>query len=238
MENNKIEQIICYRCGGQTRNHQILAENKINLEEAEYNDCDTYSRDLHHQIIKCMGCGDIKYRKAEIKSWNNYDDEERVWLYDSKIESEEIYPTYLDKIQDVPENINAIFIETFAAYQYGQNILCAGGIRAIIEAICKDKGMDEELKEYPTKKGATELRKPRSLPEKIELLWEKGYITESSKDTLHKKLKVLGDQALHGLVKFPKEELAIAINIIKQTLENIYTLAELSKKLPDRSGRV
>ncbi len=142
---------------------------------------------------------------------------------------------YLDKIQDVPENINAIFIETFAAYQYGQNILCAGGIRAIIEAICKDKGIETE--EYTNTKGVTKQRK-LTLPEKIASLSEKGYITENHQDTLTNKIKVLGDQALHGLVKFPKEELATAINIIKQTLENIYTLAELSKKLPDRSGRV
>ena len=68
----------------------------------------------------------------------------------------------------LPENIRGIYVETIAAFKANISILTAGGLRAIIEALCNHLKI----------KGA-------NLSERIDLLHNKGHLTLSESKRLH-----------------------------------------------------
>lgn len=85
-------------------------------------------------------------------------------------------------------------------------ILCAAGIRAIIEGICIDNDIN---------KG--------NLYSKIDELNKKGILTTQHSEILHNH-RCIDNSAIHELAIPSKEELSLAIEILEHTLENIYEL--------------
>ena len=119
-----------------------------------------------------------------------------------------------------------IYRETIDAINNDSNILCSGGIRAIIEGICIDKGIDRG----EVKKSNGEKQILKNLEGKIGGLSSNGLLTKENTEILHD-LRFLGNEALHELSAPSKEELKLAINIIEHTLENIYELHDKAKRL-------
>jgi hypothetical protein len=227
--NNKIEakenlskgEIIhsyCNKCG-KIMNHQILmdyCESGIDILDSEFDFSRgkiDYTADFKndYQIIKCSGCDTISYRSFYFFSEYQNFDNDGTW--------EERYPVLKRKIekdfQHLPFTLTRIYKEVIMAYNNNCLILCVAGIRAILEGICKDKGITEG-----------------KLDKKIKSMCEQGFVSLQHESILHK-LRFLGNEVLHELQTPSQEEIDAALDIIEHIIESLYEIlgkAELIKQ--------
>lgn len=171
-----------------------------------------------YQIIECEGCNNLSYRTlsrdkistelAEIKRTS-------LWrLIETHPTSDKNY-LKIKKINNLPGAINKILSETICSFNTKCYILCAAGIRSIIENIHSDQIGSKNF---------------ISLENKIIQLAENGILTKKN-STILQDLRFIGNKALHEL-KIPTEnELIIALEIIEITLSSIYQIESKSNDL-------
>lgn len=219
---DQIVTVICVKCGGE-RNHTILSfastvENEEDEAEHEY-----FHSETIHQIVKCAGCNSITFREVSTNS-EEYDREGHL------AETISLYPARVLPIikvrwyRSVPYQIKNIYSETVQAYNNRLYVLCAAGIRAIIEGICTDKEMKSKIKEKGELEG---LKKPlkNNLEAQIDSLADHGWLTIPHASILHEH-RFLGNDALHDLESPTLSELQIAIEIIEETLSVVYEIGD------------
>ena len=215
---------ICIKCNIPT-NHSVVGEKEINYKEDETG----WWEDYKYQIIQCQGCDSVSFRilTNDAQQQQLFDHEELGEVWSSELFPKRTAHTLpIKQLANTPQNIKGIYRETIDAINNGSNILCSGGIRAIIEEICNDKGIDrgEIIKDDGTK------RTSKNLDGKIEGLASNGFLTNDNAEILHD-LRFLGNEALHASSAPSQEELKLAINIIEHTLDNIYELHFKAKRL-------
>lgn len=107
---------------------------------------------------------------------------------------------------NLPPKIKAIYHETLETFKAGSYILAGVGFRAVIEAICIDKGI-----------------KGRDLQQKINNLLKEKLITEKECKRLHS-IRFLGNDSVHEMLKPEKRTLYLVLEIIEPLLKNIYLI--------------
>ena len=127
-------------------------------------------------------------------------------------------------LDEIPGEIQKIYQETYWALINGSKILTGIGIRAIIEATCREHQV-----------------KGDDLKEKINALAEqKGTITEEGTQALHQ-LRFLGNEAAHKNKPHSEEELNAALEIVDHILQALYVfprrLKSLKEKIPAKEER-
>lgn len=212
----------CTKCNRQT-NQQVLKEVEIS-----YDNEDGWWDKTHFQIIKCMGCDDISFRKL-------YNDISRQQQSDIDESTQELYPkrsAYSRPIKPflgLPATIRIIYRETIDAYNANLRLLCGVGVRTVIEAICIEKSiLSGNVK---TKTGGE--RRSKNLDGKISGLASKGFLTVDNAEVLHE-LRFLGNEAVHDLTQPSIEELGLAIDIIELIIENIYMMKHKALNLQQK----
>jgi len=166
-----------------------------------------------YQIIKCFGCNTISYRSdnyfSEYQDNFNGGTGNGTW--------EERYPLPIRRIEKdykcLSSFLKQIYKETIFTYNNKVFILCAAGIRAILEGICKDKDIIEG-----------------KLNEKIKKMREQNFIIPLHEDVLHK-LRFLGNEALHDLQTPAEEEIVSALDIIEHIIESLYEIVGKSENI-------
>lgn len=126
-------------------------------------------------------------------------------------ESEEdaiFYPSlfqYLPKsFHQIPKHLDKLYNEIISALNSDAPILCAVGIRVLIEGICAEKNIQG-----------------RNLATKIDGLSE--FLTPNIINALHG-IRFLGNTAAHELTPPPREEILLALNICEDVLNFLYDL--------------
>ena len=185
------------------RNHKLIHE--VKTRGGDDNDYFQWIR--KYSIIECLGCETVSflevYGDTEMVAHN--EDGEPDYYFDNFI-----YPLYLEQSEEleyvhyIPDSIKVIYRETISAFKTNSYILTAGGLRAIIEAICN------HLK---IKKG--------NLADRIDLLHNKGHLTLSESKRLHS-IRFLGNDALHEIEKPKKDHLFILLDIVNHLLSNLF----------------
>lgn len=92
-----------------------------------------------HQIIQCQGCKTISFRST----WTIGDTN----AAEPMVENVEVYPPRADKTKRrlidgmgcLPKNVRPIYLETVKALNAPQPVLGGIGIRALAEAVCRQK---------------------------------------------------------------------------------------------------
>jgi uncharacterized C2H2 Zn-finger protein len=197
----------CNKCGQDT-NHQVLMDycetatdildsaSDFVLKRIDY----TFDFKYDYQIIRCSGCDTISYRSYKYNS--EVEDSDGYW--------EERYPAIAIKIKKefkyLPSTLIQIYEEVIMTYNNNGFILCAAGIRAVLEGICKNKGITDGV-----------------LKKKIINMREQGFISSQQENILHK-LRFLGNDALHDLQMPTKEEIDAALDIIENIIESLYEI--------------
>jgi len=200
----------CNKCG-QDMNHQVLmdyCENGTVILDSDYDfryGKIDYTGNFRndYQIIKCSGCDTISYRNYNYFSeYQNDFDNDGTW--------EERYPMLVRRIKKelkyLPSTLTQIYEEVIMTYNNEGFILCAAGIRAILEGICKDKGIAHG-----------------NLFEKIKKMSEQGLVSKQHENILQK-LRFLGNDAIHDLQIPTKEEIDAALDIIEHIIESFYEI--------------
>ena len=200
-------RIHCNKCGRDT-NHQVLMDycetatdildsaSDFTLKRIDY----TFDFNYDYQIIRCFGCDTISYRSYKYNS--EVEDNDGYW--------EERYPAIESKIKKgfkyLPSTLIQIYEEVIMTYNNNGFILCAAGIRAVLEGICKNKGITDGV-----------------LDKKINNMREQGFISQQQENIMHK-LRFLGNDALHDLQIPTKEEIDAALDIIENIIESLYEI--------------
>lgn len=210
-------KVLCADCKKDT-NHLLLHEIS-NI----YGDDHVWGKTTY-QTVQCRGCDDITLRTIGIFS------EDLDPTDGTPIEDIKLYPLRgknnlnIKSFYSAPKIVRQIYSEMIEAFNNKLNLLCAGGLRATIEAICKAVGVSDGPIEVG-KDGFKRVIRKRNLQGKICGLYEKGLLTKYHADILNEH-RFLGNEALHSLDKPSIEELKFAIEIIEHTIENLFELTE------------
>jgi hypothetical protein len=200
-------KLFCHRCGKYT-NHAILAEKEFR-SNPEYED--HWGED--HYFGQCAGCDAINYA---ISSWHEGDwnphtgDMDLTW---------KTYPGADTARQSMPDGyhlpgkISSIYQEVIGAMNAQLPVLAAIGLRALIEAICRDRGIAGG-----------------NLEKLIDGLATNGVLSTAQASILHGH-RFLGNIAAHEVVSPKPRELVAALEIAETVLRTIYVLPELSKQI-------
>ena len=161
--------------------HAVLRK----VELAEVVD-DGGGREFHEwQIVNCQGCKNHAFRQGW--SWDGDFDQEtgkRNWQWT-------VYPKpqlRMDAVAgfDFPELVRRLYTETLIAFDHGAPTLAAAGLRALVEATCKNQGCME-----------------KHLAEQIDELVTKGVFLKRDSDYLHTH-RLLGNEAVHEMEAPPR----------------------------------
>lgn len=249
-ENNKTKglkiKVYCSQCNTIT-NHEVMQSFDVEGKESIFlgmEDYGTIDWNDSYQIIKCQGCDEITFRSVNWCSERVQQIGPDEWE-DGEIEC--LYPnrsinTRIEKAsRKLPRSLQQIYTETIDCFNNESLILCAAGLRAIIEGVCSE----QQIKDGPVfqedgitpvlhKDGTTPVRK-NNLEGKIAGLHEKGFLTKTSADTLHEH-RFLGNEAIHELQAPTKEILSLALDIIEHLLEDLYEIPDKADALRQKRG--
>jgi hypothetical protein len=201
-------EISCTRCSGKTA-HKVVSSYDL---RGEYDDGQQSMQwAVDHQIIQCLGCKTISFRKAS----SNSED----WVqtsYDGSgeyVEDENIYPSRVDGIKGLgddahylPTKVRRIYDETLQALSNQSPVLAGIGLRALLETVCKEKNATGH-----------------DLLKKIDSLVTASVLTPASAAILHK-IRTLGNKAAHEVKPHSDRQLGLAMNIVEHLLKDVYIL--------------
>lgn len=207
------------------------------VSSSDYKNVDFQFEDNYY-IVKCNGCDSISFLREydDEDQWEHDDDGERYWYSTYTVYPEEPKNKHSllsqKKMYNVPRFIKDIYEEAVKSYNVDSLILCSVGLRMIIEAVCKEKGIDKEylVNQDGTKKidSATGEQKVKNLglQEKIEKLLISGIITEPQSMVLHQ-IREMGNVSAHEITRHDEHILRRAIEILESLLFNIYEVSKL-----------
>jgi hypothetical protein len=196
--------VACAKCGPD-RAHVIAAT----IKEYNEDDCDgggSFEWINRYDIIQCCGCEDYSFRKTQS---NSEDFDPQTGIHDEIVE---LYPSRVSgraPVNDyelLPTSLQRIYLETLKALNSAQPVLAGIGIRAIVEAVCKDQLPDGN-----------------DLYHRIEDLVTRHLLSRTGADVLHK-LRVLGNHAAHEVRPHDVMQLGFGLDVIDNLVSSVYIL--------------
>lgn len=245
IENNKTQgqtiKVYCSQCKLST-NHEVMQS--VDIEDSTsvrdegvlYGTIDWTDA---YQIIKCQGCDSISFRNLNWCSENIQQISEDEW---ENGETEYLYPERSAdnrserEFSMLPGSLRRIYREVVDCYNRDSRILCAVGLRAIIEGICSSQNItkgplfqDDGITPKLRTNGSTPVRR-NTLEGKINGLHEKGILTKISANALHEH-RFLGNDAVHELQLPTKKVLGLALDIVEHMLDALYGIPDKAEDL-------
>lgn len=233
---------LCTKCRQET-NHTVLSSvDTEGYEIVDYIGNDpkepiTINWSNNYQVIQCQGCDEITFRH---KNWfseyeqfygpNNGCDGTSIRLYPKR----SLGSCQMIDLHNTPEKLSRIYRETIDSFNNECLMLCAAGLRTIVEGICANQNIKDGPIEISGKNGNAKIERKTNLQGKISGLNEKGVLTKEQSELLHEH-RFLGNDAVHELSQPSIEELKLAIEIIEHIIKNIY---EIPKKATDLRMKV
>lgn len=221
---NEKPRVHCAKCTAETRHVVLQSVDESGSEhmvpDDEFNTIDWTNT---FQIIQCQGCETISFRHvhwfSEAQDFNSDGKSERLYPHAGKkaLQSKDFL--------NVPSALRRIYREIIDCFNYECLTMCAGGLRAIVEGMCLENGVNNGSVEKKDKNGNVSIKRVSTLDGKIAGLHEKGILTKDQADVLHE-LRFLGNDALHQLLQPSPCELALAIEIIEHTLTTLYEIPD------------
>jgi hypothetical protein len=222
---SELIRIFCNNCLNTTRHGNLR-----NYEEAK-----ATGEVVDWQIVQCAGCETISFYRQQRSEG------ESGW----EVTSESVYPPRLYRkpkdFADLPANLDQLYRETISAFNDSSLLFTAGGLRALVEGICADQGVEDGPKrdrnsgQYLTRDG--HVLRGDNLECKIEGLAERRVLLDRQAAFLHEH-RLLGNKALHALDVPDKQTLNTAANILEHIMEGLYNLqAQADELAAVRQGR-
>lgn len=235
MTNNLIEEkLYCYNCKRKT--------NHCYLQKEEERDIEDFFWSQTFYITKCLGCDNIaflkEYSDESMKEYNpqnnqyeQYADrtvypEEPLSLPDKRESDMEIRD-----FTSVPELIDMLYSQVVASFNLRHYLLCAIGLRMILEAICKELELTEGNL-YDLHSGARRINSDgasisrATLEGKINSLYETGVIVWKQTLILHQ-IRDLGNATAHELEVPKRSTIRSGIEVIENVLHHIFELDKI-----------
>ena len=205
--NNKSIKIFCGQCGRDT-NHHILCERTVGSEKG-----DNYHWGIDHYFGQCAGCDNYCYALSrwDEDDWDPYSGEVTIH-WDTYPVSKGQRPS-IDDSDELPNKVNIIYREVIASINSNLHILSAIGLRTLIEAICKDRGVEG-----------------KNLEVLIDALARNGILSTDQAKILHG-LRFMGNVAAHEIKQAKPVEILAALEIAETMMKTIYIFPKLSEEI-------
>lgn len=201
-------QIYCNTCQHKTNHLCRLDEFSFgHLDEDQKKNMDDYFVEVDGlRLWSCAGCDEWTIEKywsvVLVEEWDALTDRERI---ESKFFPERtMFHAQLKQFHQLPATLDQIYREVLHSYNSALSVLCAVGVRTILEGICADQEIQG-----------------KNLYEKIEGL--SSVLPKNIVTNLHS-LRFLGNEAAHEQVSPDQIELQLAINLIEDLLNFLYEL--------------
>ncbi len=197
----------CIKCAGKTA-HKVMVSFDERGDQGDNNY--SFSWIVEYQIIQCLGCKAISFRKASSNSEEYEQVDEDEW--DPHV-VEELFPSRIegrkgigDEIHYLPPKVMLIYKEAIVALTNHAPILAGLGRRALLETVCKERNATGD-----------------TLFKKIDSLVASKVLTPTSATILHK-IRTLGNSAAHEVQPHSEKQLGLAMDIIEHLLKDVYIL--------------
>jgi hypothetical protein len=158
-------------------------------------------------VVQCLGCESFSFRRIHKNTEDFYFTDEGEQVLEENVE---IYPPRVvgrQPLKDsvlLPHGIRIIYEETYKAVCSELPILSAVGMRALIEAVCKEESAQGS-----------------NLKDKIDDLVTKRVLAQSGADILHE-LRFLGNEAAHEVKRHDAKTLGTAFDVVEHLLQGVY----------------
>jgi hypothetical protein len=116
-------------------------------------------------------------------------------------------------LRSIPGKVGRIYSETVAALNAGAHLLAGGGLRAIVEAICRDRNIQGG-----------------DLQKRIDGLVSAELLAKPQAELLHEQ-RFIGNAALHELEAPGVDDLVTGLEIIETLVATIYVPPHKAEKL-------
>jgi len=218
-------KIYCNTCKVETP-HKLKAVHSHHDEEVQgkgtpYEDLMWFAV-TEYSFWVCLGCDTGTLERYVYHS--DMSEDEVCWR--------KVNPTYYPRRTDrdlpqkrfprLDEKLVAIYREVIESFNVGLGILCAVGLRALLEGICVSRGITDT--------------EAWGLKDKLKKLEEDEHLPPGIVEGLHN-FKFMGDDAAHRLEAPTREKLKLAIDFMEELLDFLYEverrLAYKAKKLAD-----
>lgn len=217
------ERFFCNRCGRSTR-QTLLASHQQTFEPDDYEEMQIDFAQADWEIWQCCGCEEVTFKETWLTSEDrDFDGEVRpnVTFFPPRMQAW----AKPKEFRRLPAHLEDLYEEVIQAFNGRSHLLCAGGLRALLEGVCVDQGVTKG----PDKDG----KMVKTLEGKINGLKGLDCVPASIVDHLHG-FRFLGNTALHELGRPSATALAEAIEIIEDVLNVIYELNYKSARLYQR----
>ncbi len=229
----KSVKVLCSSCKNITKHLVLTSVNEKGSDPWE----EDYSFDwkTDYEIIQCLGCETVSFR-SESSNSEDYEPD------DSPSKTILLYPKRstetlaVKKYMNVPFNLQRIYWETLDSFNYGNYTLCGAGVRALVEGLCKENGIEDGNVEIRKSDGTIEFQRKTNLQGKINGLHESGKLTEQNANILHEH-RFLGNDAIHELSIPSKEDLELAIEIVENVFDTLYETPSKGQRLKSKRLR-
>lgn len=207
----------CIRCEGLTM-HGVLAR----VESSDSTPDDFVQFWWQHEIVQCRGCETISFRQNAQNTedtWHASDGTERL------ADHEELFPPRVPGRKPLaddyllPFTVLGVYTEAHRAVTNGLRILAGIGIRALVESICKEKGVGG-----------------KTLEKKIDALVDGNILTKAGAEILHG-TRLLGNIAAHEQAPLSEDQLNAAMEVAEHLLRTLYILPAIAANLPRRDAQ-
>lgn len=205
--------VSCGECDRETR-HKVLAATATHWAY-ENGAVDIWT---HHQIVQCQGCLTISFRESSqcSEDWDIDQNTGEPYLP----ETTKLFPSrvtgrpVMSGAHHLPQGVYRIYQEAHGAHCAEFSILAGLGLRAIVEAVCKDQGLNEG-----------------NLQQKIDALADSGLITKAGARILHG-LRFMGNAAAHETRAHSPQQIGAGFGVVEYLLQGVYVLPKESAVLP------
>jgi hypothetical protein len=198
--------VYCNHCNGLTH-HVCMAQKEYRHEQE--NGPDEWGTYLLWSCAGCDTCSMERIYSADFMIDENDKTFSESIFYPKR--SHSVRPTKL--FFKLPQELSLLYGQVVTSRNESLNILCAAGLRALIEGICADKGIAG-----------------RTLEKKIHGM--EKLLPASIVENLHS-FRFMGNEAVHELKPPPDFELTIALNVIEDVLNFLYELDYKAQMLTD-----
>ena len=200
-------QVFCGSCKRDT-NHVVISKKDIR----SHPDAGYWWHQTHY-FCQCAGCDTVCYAVETTTEDDLPVGDERADSVWKTYPSREGERQAIDRTYELPNKVRVIYQEVIEAINAQLSILTAVGLRALIEAICKERGITGS-----------------NLMKMIDGLSDEGVLSANQAEILHSH-RFLGNVAAHELEQARREELLAALEIAESMLKTIYILSKLSNKI-------
>ena len=213
----KVVQVLCSACKQAFNNHRVLKEIVRNYADGPG---EPSTEQEFHRFVECMGCSSLKYVVSRQRLDYGYEDGEfdiKVYPDGPLSKAQRHVVMHLDGAE-LPDAVLKMYTETVGAINAGVRTLAAGGLRATVEAICRDGGANS-----------------KTLQGKIDKLIEIPMFAPIAADPIHEG-RHLGNAALHDMKTPSNDSLEDALVIVEALINAVYVLPVKADRLKRLRG--